>query len=126
MVHDKWKARYRELERTLEHIFLSLGEGENPVQSELSKSLSTTQTAMLQVVRVQGHDYLICVANSRVDNYYFGVIEEDRLVRERMSPMNSLAISGNETRIVCRVYFTYSADNEPYTVEWRAEEHVRF
>lgn len=119
MMHDQWRRRYRELERTVEHIFIALstaaGSSDEP---EASK-----KRASLRVVDDRGGLYLVCSANSGVENYYFGVIEDGILTRERMSPLNALEISGYESRIICRVYFADSEENEPHTIEWSAEGH---
>ena len=119
MMHEQWRRRYRELERTIEHIFIALSKS-----ADSSDDLATTQErARLRVVDDRGGLFLVCSASRDVENYYFGVIEEGSLTREQMSPVNALAMSGCESRIICRVYFADSEANEPYTIEWSAGEY---
>lgn len=119
MSQEQWRQRYHELERTVEHIFIALS-----TSAEFSNApVTTKKRARLRVVDDREGLYLVCSASSSVENYYFGVIEEGNLTREQMSPVNALAMTGCESRIICRVYFTNSEANEPFTIEWSAGGH---
>lgn len=118
MTIEQWQRRYRELERTIEHMFIALGSDDDSSQD----AESVGKLASLRVVDLEG-EYLVCDACRSVDSYYFGVIEEGSLIREQMSPVNALAMTGKESRIICRVYFAGSEVNEPYTIEWSAGGH---
>lgn len=120
---NEWQRRYRDLERTLEHIFIAL-RAENSSDSNLNVDKTPVENrAELQRIEDRGHLYIVCKADAGVERYYFGAIKENHLVQERFSPVNAMEITGNESRIVCRIYFEDSKSTDPYTLEWRAEEH---
>lgn len=112
-----WEERYRELERTLEHIFMSLARGEMSSRVDSINALET-ESANLQLFEHGDQRYVVCKAETGVKNYYFAALQNDRIVRENMSPINAFLITGDDQRIICKIFFDVAEEGVPLTLEW--------